>query len=176
MSDFPKSVEVPRLIVHPFMQNSIGFNQAIVPYPTGTTAWPSANAAIYIPFVIGASTTIVKFFWLNGATVSGNIDVGIYDSQGNRLVSSGSTVQTTINVIQSVDTTDLTLQPGLYYMAMAMDNTSGVIRASAGTAILNRASGIYSQASAFPLPSSATFAGTTLNIVPALFLTARVLV
>jgi hypothetical protein len=54
---------------------------------------------------------------LNGATASGNMDVGIYDYAGTRLVSSGSTAQSGTSAFQDFDITDTLLGPGIFYLA-----------------------------------------------------------
>lgn len=177
MSNFPKAIDMTNVTINTASYNSLGFHRAILG-SSGLAAWPLANLALFVPFTIAVPTTIVKIMWVNGATVSGNVDVGLYDSQGNRLVSSGTTAQTTVSVVQPVDTTDVTLQPGVYYMAMAMDNTTGTTRKfTTGSTALCRAVGVYQQVSAFPLPSSATFAtASTSDFIPVFGITGRIVV
>lgn len=64
---------------------------------------------------------------LNGAVANGNLDVGIYTDDGARLVSAGPTAQVGVNTYQVVNIGDITLGPGFYYMAIAMDNIVGTI-------------------------------------------------
>lgn len=175
MSDFPKVVDIVKGIVSPMSTNSI---RSGTPTLTNSVAiaWPSANLAIYVPFRVADTTTFVKIFWLNGATIAGNVDVGIYDSEGNRLVSSGSIAHAGASVLQTIDITDTTLQPGLYYMAMSSDSTTATIQAVNALAIQLRLAGVYSQASAFPLPATATFTGTASNPAPILLLTRNTLI
>ena len=140
-------------------------NGGILTLPT-STAWNSANKAQYMPFRIFAPTIITKLWWFNGATASGNVDCGIYDAALMRLVSTGSTAQAGTSVLQIVDITDVLLGPGLYYFALALDNTTGTIMraGTSGTAIMV-GFGIFSQNSAFPLPATATLANSP-NITP----------
>src|SRR5689334_23396390 len=77
----------------------------------GSAVWPTANLAIYCPFRIGTSRLARKLYWVNGAAVSGNVDCGIYDVAGRKLVSAGSTAQTGTTAVQSVDITDTMLGP-----------------------------------------------------------------
>jgi hypothetical protein len=135
---------------------------------TASTPWVQANMAIYLPVVVRRQLTVYQLGWVNGSSVSGNIDVGIYDRNFNRLVSAGSTAQAGTNAIQLVDIADTTLTPGVYYLAMAMDNTSGgITMTGAGpTGSHYRSCGVAQQASAFPLPSAATFAAMAQNRVP----------
>lgn len=179
MSDVSRVVDHNNTIITPFSVESIAvYGQATIgTAATSVGAWPTANAAIFIPFRVGQPITIVKITWQNGATASGNVDVGIYDSEGNRLVSSGSTAQTGTAALQTVDISDVTLNNGLYYMAMVMDNTTGTVRRTISIpAVWAQALGVYSQAAAFALPSTAAFAGTTLAFVPMMMLTSKVLV
>lgn len=128
---------------------------------TATAAWPSANLAIFVPVRIGYPYTAVKMFWLNGSSVgTNNVDIGIYDSQGNRLVNSGSTLTAGATGIQVVSITSTILEPGLYYMAMVMDGTTNTTlrAATGGVATPWAAMGCYQMATAFALPATATFA------------------
>lgn len=117
----------------------------------------AANDAWYVPFVLNEPFTVRKAGWHNGTTVSGNVDIGIYSANGTRIWSSGSTAQSGTSVVQVVTPTAFTLAPGLYYLAIAVDNTTGTFR---GFALqqAGRSTGVFTQASAFPLPSTATFA------------------
>src|SRR5690349_17282906 len=65
-----------------------------------STAWPSANLAIYTPVLVYQPVTIAKMAVNNGSAVSGNIDVGIYDATWARRVSAGSTAQAGTSAIQ----------------------------------------------------------------------------
>lgn len=144
-------------------------------------AWPSANRAMYVPFVVETPFLAQMMFVLNG-TVAGNVDVGIYNDEGKRIVSKGTTAQAGATLLQSFDITDTVLLPGVYYMAMASDSASGQymrwsINASATTGAQMAASmGVLQQASAFVLPATATFAVAQDSYVPDIGLLARTLV
>lgn len=175
MSDFPKVIDFPPSIINSSGPHSFGQAMGLTTANNYTShAWPSANSAIYVPFVVAYPVTIVKIFWQNGSAVSGNIDVGIYGQDGTRLVSIGSTAQSGTTAVQSVDITDTTLSQGLYYMAMALDNATGQIYSIIPlAAAVVRSAGVYSQATAFALPSTATYAGNTLAIIPKIMLTTK---
>jgi hypothetical protein len=134
--------------------------------------WPTANRAIFLPFEIYQPYTVVKMSITNGATASGNFDIGIYDYKGNRRVSSGSTAQTGTATPQTVDITDTLLLPGLYYMALVFDNTTGTVAnwaagsGSDGQTLANDGLGLFMQDTAFPLPDPATFAAFASTIIP----------
>lgn len=131
---------------------------------TAASAWGTANTAVFVPMVVGFTTTVFQMGWINGATVAGNVDVGIYDRNANRLVSSGSTAQSGVSSPQVVDIADTTLLPGLYYFAMVADDATATYTRGGGSSSspICRASGMAMQATAFPLPSTATFAGFAL--------------
>ena len=120
---------------------------------TGSGTWPVTNLAIYIPFTVTEQITIKRILVRVG-TSSGNIDVGIYDTDGTRRVSSGSTAMAAAYTTQSVDIADTALSPGTYYMAMVVDNITA--RFDLIYAQDNMSYGIREETSAFPLPSTAT--------------------
>jgi hypothetical protein len=132
-------------------------------------AWPSANLAIYLPVEIYRPVTIVKMGVNNGTTVNGNFDLGLYDANGVRLVSSGSTAQSGASALQTVDITDTLLMPGLYYMGMASSSATGTYSSWTGGASVDyRQMGVAQQATAFALPNPmvpAAFAQTYLPLV-----------
>lgn len=122
-----------------------------------SAAWPAANRAIFYPFLLHVPTVLTKLWCLNGNTVSGNLDIGIYDVAGTKLVSTGSTAQSGTSALQTVTITALPLAPGTYYMAMAMDNTTGTLyRITTPTVNLAIGLGWFQQATAFPLPATFT--------------------
>ena len=136
-----------------------------------SSAWTTANRAIFIPFTVEQTVTAYQIAVENGATLNGNLDVGIYDLNGNRLVSSGTTAQAGVSVMQSIDITDTVLTPGYYFLAMSTDSTTATYIGSAtvgGTGEYLRSLGIQEQLTAFVLPNPATFANpaATTTVVP----------
>lgn len=139
----------------------------------------SSNQAEFIPFRLVAAISVVKLFVYNGATVSGNIDVGIYDKDGNRLVSSGTTAQAGVNSIQAFDVTDTAIGPGLFYLAVVLDNATGtVFQWVLGSIAQGQALGLATETSAFPLPATATMTtfAATLGGIAWIGLSTRVLI
>lgn len=133
---------------------------------TNTTVWPTANTAVFIPFSLRTNITVLSLFILNGTTVSGNIDMGIYSFDGIRIVSAGSTIQSGTSTTQNVSITPLTIGPGQYYLAFAIDNiTAKMGEFNFSAAVMPLTEGVYSMASAFPLPATATFA-TSIRPIP----------
>lgn len=128
--------------------------------------YPSANRAILIPFDITEDITITQLWAYNGATASGNIDVGIYDDAFGRVVSSGTTAQAGTNVLQVFNITDTPLTAGQYYFAVAMDNTTGTLFRQTVSAENMRTMGCFQMASAFVLPSTVTPAAVASAFMP----------
>lgn len=136
-----------------------------------TAAWPSASRAIFLPLEIQESITVAYAGVNNGGTVSGNFDVGIYSFAGSLLVSSGSTAQAGTSDVQNVNLADTLLTPGVYYLALVLDNTTGtVIRWNSLSTQWLTVAGVQEMASAFPLPSTATFANPSSAYLPSLTL------
>jgi hypothetical protein len=129
---------------------------------TSTLAWPTANLAIFTAIVVRNRVTIFQMGWLNGATLGNDIDVGVYDRNLNKVISTGATAQSGTSVAQFVDITDTPLDAGLYYMAMSSNQSAAGIVAKGSTStaasVTCRALGSFQMASAHPLPTTATVA------------------
>lgn len=169
--DFLNSVRT----VHSLGRASLG--SIAIAQAMGSANWPAANRAIYIPFRLVAPFTCAQLWWYNG-TIAGppNVDAGVYTFDGRRLLSTGSTVQSGDSTIQAVDVTDTTFAPGLYYLALVVSvNSSGMFRINPAVAAL-RASGLAQQATALPLPTTATFAANSGGYVPIVGMTASAMI
>jgi hypothetical protein len=129
-------------------------------------AYPAANLAIYVPFYLQAPMLVKTVYWANGAAVSGNIDVGVYDAGKRKIYSTGSIAQAGVNSIQKVTPTPFTLGTGLFFLAISMDNTTGVLlRITMTSLAFYQTLGVYQQ-SVFPLPATATFSLPTSDYLP----------
>lgn len=180
MSIFPTSVIEPNTTITPWSLESLGSGLSIASASLGSlnsTTFPVANTAYFIPFVVSKPITVVKMFLCNGAAVSGNVDLGIYDSAGTKIISIGSTAQSGTSARQEFDITDTQIGPGQFYMALAIDNTTAATKnGPLSNVILGKAFGIAEQASAFPLPATATFATLSSAYLPLMGLTVRTVV
>jgi len=137
-----------------------------------STAWPSANLAIFIPIRVPSPVMVCKLAMGAGATAAGNFDMGIYDRFGNLLVSSGATAKSATTE-QILDVLDTRIGPGLYYLALSADGTNNyTCWTGNGTAPAPvekaRLCGTLEMATAYPLPATATFAARTTAAIPAL--------
>jgi hypothetical protein len=162
-------------IIHPFGLNSLGGNSGGSLSGVASTVWPATNRIILVPFRIATPMLIVKMWFYNGGTASGNLDVGIYSVDGTKIVSAGSTAQTGTSTIQTIDTTDTMIGPGLFYIASVMDNTTGTNRAVIPNqlgflATMGMATAVTD---AFPLPATIAFLTITNVFVPSAGLSTR---
>jgi hypothetical protein len=161
------------VMLTPLSPESLGLDAHAVDWPApAVSAWPTANLGLYFPLTVQRSVLVSRLAWCNGTVnAAANIDVGIYDYELNRLVSTGNTLMSGANAVQSVDITDLSLPPGRYYLAMVVDTvTTATFLRGVGGATLSaetiRAHGAAQEASASPLPATATFAAFAQNYVP----------
>lgn len=158
--------------IGPFSDNSVvaqveAFEQGGSGLASGT--FPVANLAIFAPVYVTRAVTVYGFAWFNGATVSGNVDCGMFDKEGAYLSSVGSTAQAGTSVIQSASVTSFSIVAGLYYVALACDNTTATFTGLTSlTAQLGRTAGLAQQTTAFPLPTGgATYAAFAQTRLPA---------
>lgn len=132
-----------------------------------SAVWPSANRAIYYPFRITDTVLVTQLFCGNGTVAANNIDIGIFNADGRKIVSSGSTAQAGTSTLQLFNVTDTTLGKGMYYIGMAMDGVTGTTWRDAGFTVKQLQSlGVFQQATAFALPASATFATVASVYLP----------
>lgn len=168
MSDWPDIRRIPGTPagVYSTAFAMLGMNNAGV----ASTSWPAANLALFVPMRVGRPEVIYKLAVGAGSTAAGNFDVGVYDAQGNLLVSSGATAKgaSTEHVIDIADTL---VGPGIYYLALAADGTNNyVMHTPSGTSPVplqkQRLYGTLEAASAYTLPSAVTFAACTNVGIP----------
>lgn len=137
--------------------------------PVSTSGMAVNNNALYIPFVLLQAKTARKMSIRNGATITSNVDVGIYNSAFTRLVSIGGVAQAGASAQQVFDIADTVLQPGLYYIGISMSSTTGLLTTwvNPGSSVLVNA-GCFQESGAYPLPATATPASVnnTVNNVP----------
>ena len=132
-----------------------------------SAAWPVANTAIFVPFSTQVAITVQRIGWINGAAVSGNVDAGIYNEDGTRIASIGSTAQAGTSVVQSVAIGPSALAVGSYYIGLAVDNvTATIMQSNPSIAGILRAIGVQAAVTSFPLPATATFANPAATALP----------
>lgn len=151
-------MNLPGPLLTPYHKESIGADIAFNTTTIQSRTWTTANLACYYPFYLPSYSVVLKLWWVNGGTATGNVDCGVYTEGGTRIVSTGSTGQSGASAIQEVNITDTTLAPGRYYMALACSSASSTIRSGLPNTNQCRSMGVLEQATAFALPSTATFA------------------
>jgi len=171
MPDFPivgAPPASPTLICTALALEGLGVELAAASVSSGSSNNPTANKAYYTPFRLATPMTVVQLFVENGAGASaGNIDMGIYTEGGIRIVSSGAIAQSGISVLQLLDITDTVLLPGRYYLALVSNNATSTFRTTTNAALaLQQGFGLLQEASAYPLPATATFAKATTAFLP----------
>jgi len=165
-------------LIHPFTDQFNGYALFLNSGPS-TGAWPSANRAIYIPFVVSEPCTAVKMWWLNGTSVSGNVRAAIIRQPDLALlVQTASTAQSGTSAIQEADITDTLLSAGIYYAGLALDNGTGhILRSLISTTPAYRAAGVAQETlGSLTFPSTITPAALTSGQVPMVGISLRTLV
>lgn len=173
MSDFP-GLALTKGTISTLSHHGIGLQLRAVggANTTTTSAYPSANLGYYIPIALPAPFKVSTMFWLNGTSVAGNVDVGIYSSNGTLLVSQGPVAQAGTSTVQFfILGTPIRLDPGAYYLALSCSSTSGNFRTSSLTAEAGRIMGLAQQASVGTLPATATFAQFAQTTMPIIGIT-----
>lgn len=164
MTDFPSNPAVPTFISS-YSKYMLGPQNRLLSSAINNPAakdW-TANYALYMPLYLPWPYNVCRVFAFSGnTTLSGNFDVGIYTMGGARIYSTGSTAFAfAASSAPLYVTADVLLNPGPYFLAYACDtggaSSSRYFGAGPGLAP-GRMMGVLQQTSAFPLPSSATFA------------------
>lgn len=165
MSDWPAVVFGPPVVSTADARSGQLGGFLMARFTSTAAAWPSANRALFMPVEVQSTCTAYQMCFEVG-TQSGNLDVGIYDEQAKRLVSSGSTAVAAAGV-QVVDITNTVLTPGVYFLAMSVDNTTATFRKAAIAPPQVQALGVQQQGLAsVTLPDPATFANPLGTYVP----------
>lgn len=172
MGDWPDTRLWPLPLITPWSEEAVGptvtlGSASATPTASGAVV---ANQAYYYPFRLDVGATARKMFVLIGAAPpGGNNDVGIYDDQFNRLVSSGAVAIGAASTLQEFDITDTELSPGFYWMAFSSSAACTVFRMSISDEGGSSMMLCYEQASAHVLPATATpiksTAGSVIVIV-----------
>jgi hypothetical protein len=161
--DWPTTLLPPLPILSVFQQEFLSEQQGMTTNAPASQSGGVNNQAWFIPFRIDVERIAVKLCYVVGATASGDVDMGIYDSQWNRLVSNGAgTAQGSINTLQEFNITDTPLPPGQYALALSLSLSTGTFfAASVSDESTVPLIPMYEQATAHPLPNPATPVQTT---------------
>lgn len=152
---------------------SVGSEVAAAGAGGGASAvWPAANRILFVPFYINQTCLSQKISWINGTAVAGNVIVGIYNANLEKLVDSGAIAQSGVSAVQTADVTDAYLYPGTYWMAMVSSSGSAQFMRSNTNVGVMRMYGMFEQASA-TLPNTATVTVLSTNYMPLMSVSLR---
>ncbi len=162
--DYPLST-----IITPFSRESIGVPTRSFIGGQASTAWPSANLGLFVPFVIPPRRSFgsLRAVIANGAAVSGNVDVGVYRSDYSLIASTGAVAQSGTSTIQDLAALAVDLGPGQYYLGMSCSSgtaTNTMMTTYAGGTLA--ALGCFQMAAAHPLPATVTPAVYAQSVLP----------
>lgn len=174
MSYWPQPVSMPAHQLTISSWSSLGMFCSAGPFTAPFSgASGAANRMFAFPFRLPRPMTARTAFWMNGASVAGNLIVGIYgaapgtqsDGAEVKLVETASTALSGTNVIQSVAIGPQYLRPGLYYVAMITSGAPNFFRSSsaltndAGAHLGNyrRDQGSFALPATLGTPNSRTF-------------------
>lgn len=139
-------------------------------------AWTTANKAVYVPFELSDDRAVTEVIF-NKGVVAGNVNVALYNEDaaglpGARIGSAlGSTaVSAGANAPQVLNITDQALSAGRYFVGIVFDTiTTLTLTSWGGSSATTPLVGVYTEASAFTLPATATPVSPTGNLrIPAL--------
>lgn len=162
------SPTLPQENAHTLSQECVGLEMSgwnITSNPA-SAVWVGTNVALYMPFTLQRPAIAYRLWIANGAAVSGNFDIGLFDMAGNKLVSSGATAQSGTSVRQVLDITDTLLPRGTTWLGLSFDNVTATTLRSNPNALYLAALGVYQEASAYTLPATATYVRTTYAYLP----------
>jgi len=164
--DYPQPV--PELFVHTWSKYGVASEVAgDGGLAANSSIWVQALKTYYVPIKLPWSFRAKRIYIVNGATASGNLDLGIYSKDGTRIFNAGSTAQAGTSAPQYVTiTNDILLPPGYYYLAAVMDGIVGTfLRSTPGISTMKQAGILQQVLGALPLPATATFATPATDAV-----------
>lgn len=130
---------------------------------TSTSVASTASNVAFLPFTMPSPYWVRSLWWINGTTVNGNVDCGIYAATGSstslvRLTSTGATAQSGTSTLQSVSlgASPILLDRGAYYLAIMCTGTGHFLGTSPTSSAGTRTLPILSGTSATSLASSIT--------------------
>ena len=124
----------------------------------------TANLAFYVPLAVPRCVVVRKLWFASGSPSTGNVDMGLYNSQGVAVISATATAKASSRE-QVFDVTDTAIGPGLYYIALVSDSNTDGFEGEQPAAPTACAFGVLTEATAYPLPATATWVVNQTNLV-----------
>lgn len=136
--------------------------------PIASSAWVGSGVGLFIPFELSNPVVVTGgFYYAQSGTAT--VDIGVYRSNGTRIVSKGPT--TMAAGFQALDLTDTLVFPGRYYIGFSSSLLSASFMRANLPAPIPAALGVKQAASVSTLPATASWSDTTATFVPAVGLT-----
>lgn len=174
MSDFPDQTITPATVWSGDARHGLAVGSRAVAggsAPFASTAWGTANLAIFTPIFLPYRYPVRNLFVYNFATVAGNVDIGVYSDGLTAIFTKGSTAMAGASAMQFFSC-DFILDPGCYYLGFVSSSTTATFGAAAvGTATKQRYLGLLQQATALPLPAAITPAAVANARIPQIGMT-----
>ena len=125
-----------------------------------SSSWPLADRIIYCRLFIPEDFTVLRVWWTNAGTVTGNVNVGLYTIAGTKLWELGSTAASGTNQIQYADMADQAHSAGEYFLAIQKSTTGSLYaKTTVGLNVVGMNGALRTEdAASFALPATATFA------------------
>lgn len=174
MSDWPRNEATLPLMIDTY---SFHYSPAADLRSLGTSNVPgaitwTANLASYVPLNLPFDYPVNRVYWGNGSTLGSNVTMGIFDSNGRRIYTTGSTAQSGTSTLQFVAPgTTFVLPAGAYYLAVSCDGTTSRMSGNTTAVLQQQQVGCLQQASNFALADPATFATPTVALYPVIGVT-----
>jgi hypothetical protein len=157
------------VVIGTWSYEALGYNLSVGATNFASTTHPAVATTQAVAWTLRLSDYFLvrRVWWVNGATAStDSADVGVYDIDGQLLVSNGGTAISGANSVQSVTVTDTLLPPGRYLVAHSQNGVTATTVAAALAVPLARAAGVWQMTSAYPLPSTWTSGALASAYVP----------
>jgi hypothetical protein len=132
----------------------------------GDNQWPTNDLAIYVPFAIGMPVRVLTLWFANGSVGTDNYDIGLFNAAGTKLASSGATAKAAGAAETVANIADTLIGPGLYYIGLSSASTASSFTMYSVASPIGAAFGVKQEASAHPLPATATMVNSGQAYIP----------
>lgn len=138
----------------------------------GSIVPTAANGGLFMQLIPRTNLAVTSLLWQVSAG-SGDYDIAILDSAGNRLWSKGSTAVPAAGTLVAETVTGVNLTAGLaYYVGFSSSDGTAGVKGLGGTncgdiaRLVDGTPSVLSVGSVFPIPSTVTLGSTTANRLP----------
>jgi hypothetical protein len=124
----------------------------------------AAGRGLICPIIVPAPVRVKRLFTHTGATLTANIDIGIYRQNLSLVVSTGAQPLAGASQLMFLDITDTDLPAGNYYLAISASTNTGQVGQISQPGVFSPYIGCAQMATAHPLP--ATFVPARSSFIP----------